>query len=192
MLFLPSALKKKQSVFDKWVNGSVITIDGKIFSGDNYLFNYDKLSGNLLLTDKQQTVEIYSDQMKSFSLKDGDHEVHFERVDIIDKNHFFQPIVKSDAKYSLYKLLKTKFIKANYNTDGIAESGNKYDEYKDEFQYYVVLPGGASFRKMELKKKSLKDLLKEEGKKVDNYFSSHKNQPVDEGFVEGLINYLNQ
>ena len=180
-------------LFDSWVSGSVTTMNDTVFANPNFLFNYDKVSKNLLATqDKANVIEIYLSQIKSFVLKDKDKIMDFERVDIINHTDFFQALVKDASKFSLYKSLQTKFIKSNYTTNGIAESGNKYDEYKDEISYYVVLPGGKDFRKLELKKKSIKQALSSETSKVEAYFSSHQQDILNEDFLTGLITNLDQ
>ena len=76
-------------------------------------------------------------EIGTFTLTDGKQEYTFEPVDIINPLQFFAVLAKND-KYALYKLIKTKFIKADYHTNGLSESGNTYDEYKDEADYYIV------------------------------------------------------
>ena len=36
----------------------------------------------------------------------------------------------------------TKFIKADFHTNGLMDSGNPYDEYLDESTYIVRFPNG--------------------------------------------------
>jgi hypothetical protein len=195
--FLPSFTIKEETVgnryfSDSWVNGSVINIKNFVLDKPSFMYNYDKLNGILFLTSDQKTVvEIDKDQLKSFTLQKNGKDYIFERVPVINNKDFFQPIVKSENRYSLYKLLQTKFVRANYVSDVISESGNKYDEYVDEFTYYIVLPGGKQFSSVDLKKKSIKNVLAADQIKVESYFSAHKNKEVDEDFLGGLIAYLN-
>ncbi len=195
---VPTFTAKEETVgsrylFTKWVNGSVVNLHDSVFAKPSLLFNYDKVSKKLLLTENKSTaIEIFLDQIKSFSLKDDNKEYNFERVAIINNNDFFQPLVKNESKYSLYRLLQTKFIKANYSTNGISESGNKFDEYKDEVTYYIVLPGAREFKKAELKKKSIKQALSADAAKINDYFSAHEQDAVNEDFLVSLIKSLNQ
>jgi hypothetical protein len=177
--------------FGKWVGGSVTNMKDSLFEKPGYLFNFDKISSSLLLTeDKKIILELDKDQIKSFTLRDEGKNYFFERLEINHNQEFFEPIVKNTSKYSLYKSLKTKFVKSNYYTDGIAESGNKYDEYVDEWTYYIILPGQKDFRKIDFKKKTILQALTTEEVKVDAYFSAHKNQMIDEELLKNLILYL--
>ncbi|MFI5188239.1 MAG: hypothetical protein ACHQF0_16025 [Chitinophagales bacterium] len=193
---IPSFTPKEETVgsrylFDKWVHGVVVSVVDSVYSDPNTLFNYNKAAGTLIMTkDKKTAIELYLNKIKSFTLSD-DKTYHFERVGIINDNDFFLTLVKNNSKYSLYKLVKTKFIAANYSTNGIIETGNKYDEYKDIATYYVVLPGGKEFKKIELKKKSIKTVLTAGGSKVDKYMSDNSGE-VDEAFLIGLVTDLNQ
>jgi hypothetical protein len=177
--------------FGKWVGGSVTNMKDSLFEKPGYLFNYDKISGSLLLTEDKKTIlELDKDQIKSFTLKDAGKNYFFERCEINNNQEFFEPIVKNASRYSLYNSLKTKFVKSNYYTDGIAEGGNKYDEYVDEWTYYVILPGQKDLRKIDLKKKTIRQALIADQVKVDAYFSTHKVQTMNEEFLKDLILYL--
>ena len=195
---VPTFTTKEETVgsrylFTKWVNGSVVNSHDSVFAKPSLLFNYDKVSKKLLLTENKSTaIEVFLDQIKSFTLKDDNKEYDFERVPVINSSDFFRALVKNESKYSLYGLMQTKFIKANYSTNGISESGNKFDEYKDEVTYYIVLPGGKEFKKVELKKKSIKQTLNADAAKVNDYFSAHEQDAVNEDFLVNLVKNLNQ
>jgi len=195
---IPSFTPKEETVgnpylFDKWVHGVVVTKSDSKYSNRATLFNYNKMTGSLIMTqDKKTGIELYLDKIKSFTLTDDNKDYPFEHVTIVNNNDFFLSLVKNDSKYSLYKLIKTKFIRSNYSNNGITESGNKYDEYKDIDTYYVLLPGGKEFRKIELKAKPIKAALKEDASKVDAYFSKNLPGEINEDFLTGLITSLNQ
>jgi hypothetical protein len=114
----------------------------------------------------------------------------FEDVPAIDKKHYMQ-IIASDSKYKIYKDLGTKFIKANFVTNGITSTGNNYDEYKDESVYYVVkLPAGQP-EKLSLKKKAIKTALAADADKVNKYLSENDRE-VDDDYLKGLLDSLDQ
>jgi len=195
---IPSFTPKEETMgspylFDKWAHGVVVSTCDSVYSNTVTLFNYNKVAGSLIMTqDKKTGIELYLDKIKSFTLNADDKSYHFEHVTIINNKDFFLSLVKNGNKYSLYKLVKTKFIRSNYSTNGITESGNKYDEYRDINTYYVVLSGGKEFRKIELKNKSIKSALKEDTSKVDDYMSRNSSNELNEEFLAVLITSLNQ
>ena len=71
------------------------------------------------------------------------------------------------------------------------ESGKQYDEYSDEYKYYIVSPDGKSFKNVTLKSKAIKDAVSDNPKAAE-FFSAHKNDPVDETYLTELVKYLNQ
>lgn len=120
-------------LFDKWVKGSVINKNDALISNPSYLFNFNKMTGTLLVTKDQKTyIEVDNYIIKSFTLT---------------------------------------------NEQGVI---------------YIVLPGARDYRKASLKKKAIREALPEESTKVDNYFSAHKRDDINEEFLKGLVIALNQ
>jgi CarboxypepD_reg-like domain len=179
-------------LFDKSVKGMVVNQFDTIINNPAYLYNYDKIGGNLLLTqDNQNYIEVDKQQIKSFALKGDNAGYVFEHVRSVKDNNFFEVVLKG-TKYAVYKLIKTKLIKANHQTNGYTESGNYYDEYKDERIYYFVDVKNNTARQFELKKKSIKEVFGVEKVKTDKYFSDHINEDINEDFIKNLTVYLNQ
>jgi hypothetical protein len=192
---LPSFLNKQDTkgnryLYEKWANGSVIGVDGVVYNSPNFHYNYDKISQKLfMLLDSNKVLELSSGNIAGFSLKGDDNEYHFERLKNSTDLNFYQPVYKEEKGYSLYKLLFTKFKRADYQTNGIIESGNKYDEYVDELEYFIVSPK-QEISKVTFKKKNLEKVLEKESAKVDSFFSQNK-EKVDEGFVVKLLHSIN-
>ena len=185
--------KGSRYLFDKWVNGSVVNSKNESINNSSYLFNYDKLNKSLLVTtDKKSVIEVAAADLNNFVLKDEHSIYHFVHLSFINPNLFFIEIEKDSAKYSLYRVLKTKFIKSNYRNDGLTESGNNYDEYLDESDYYIIFPNHTTYKKIELKKKNIKEALVMESAKVEDYFSHHKNDELTEFYLKGLVQFLNR
>ncbi len=179
--------------FDKWVHGSVIDTGNHLIDNKAYQFNYDKIAGSLLIRrDAISVIELNRDQIKAFILKDDNGRVYFFEKPVFDKHHFSLALVKDFKKYSLYKSTKTKFKKSDYRSDGLTESGNPYDEYVDETVYLVLMPGGKDFNTVVFKKKALRELFSNDISKVNQYFSQHDEDNVDENFVSGLVAFLNK
>ena len=180
-------------LFDQWVKGTATNSYNAVVSNDTYLYNYDKITKSLLVTsDKRSMIEISKTDLNGFTFIDKNNkEIVFEKVVAIDPNTFMIQLLKDSTGYSLYKSLHTKFIRANYHSDGLTESGNNYDEYVDEYTYYILFPGGKQFSKVELKKKSIKEVLIKEEKKVKSFFAQHGSDDLDEFFLMALVASLN-
>lgn len=191
----PKETKGTRYLFADWVKGVAVSENGGVMNMGDLWFNYDKIGKQLLVTaDRKLLVEVDKSNLQSFSLKgpDGDDFV-FEKVNALNPGFFYQALVKADGKYSFYKLLSTKFVKSDYHSDGLVETGTPYDEYVDSYDYFIVMPDGKTVQKLgDFKSKTLKATLPNDAAKVDSYFSQHKGETVNEVFVTGLVAYLNQ
>ncbi len=178
--------------FEDWVHGYALTREDSIKQNDNYLFNYEKMAGNLIFTEDGKTLQgIDRHSIKIFTLFDDQGQPFvFENVPEIDPIHFVQ-VISSGSKYKIYKQLGTKYIPNNYVSNGMTSSGNNYDEFKDESVYYVVkLPGGQP-QKLMLKKKAIKTVFAVDADKV-NKFLSENDKDIDDDYLKSLGDYMNQ
>jgi hypothetical protein len=182
--------KGRRYYFDEWVKGSVINNAGKEIKNEDYYFNFDKVTNNLLVTkDKKEIIEVNKESLKEIHFSEKGIDYDFEMVEKINPYKFVEVLVKND-KVSLYKTINTRLVKANYTTNGITESGNAYDEYVDAPTYYINYKG--ELRPVLLKFKSMKSDLKEESKKVNDFYADHLNDEVDENYLKSLVIYINQ
>jgi len=181
-----------QYLFETFVQGYMINSSGDIVHKPNYLFDYDKMSGTLLLTrDNKAILIIDQSQAKSFSLFSNVNErVDFDQVPAIDNSHYFQVVV-TGKKYKVYKLLKTRFARADYVNNGAAPHGHDYDEYIDEPDYYLVDVQSNQAQKFSPKKKSIKEVFAKEADKVSKYISDNSGR-IDDAYLSKLGNYMNQ
>ena len=183
--------KGNRYLFERWVDGSVTGTDSVVYKSSKFLFNYDKVGRKLfMMIDSTTTMELSSKEIAGFSLKDDTTEYHFERLKNSTDLNFYQPVYKNEKGYSLYKLLSTKLVQADYQTNGITETGNKYDEFVDEQQYFILSSKG-ELMKIECKKKSIEKVLQNESSKVDAFFKDHKGDKIDETFVTDLLKSIN-
>jgi len=183
--------KGNRYLYEKWVSGSILGVDGVVYNSSKYSFNYDKISQKLfMLLDSNRVLELNSGDIAGFTLRDDSSEYHFERLKNSTDVNFYEPLYKDEKGYSLYKLLKTKFMKADYQTNGIIESGRKYDEYADEVQYFIVTTK-QELNRIDFKKKSLEKVLEGESPKVQSFFDQHKGDKVNEEFVKNLLQFIN-
>ena len=183
-------VKGTRLLFDDWVRGTVIKNSGEEITGNRYYFNFDKITNNLLVTiDKHQIIEVYKDSIQSFKFKEHGTLYQFEKYPTIERYRFVQVLVKDNESYSLYKSLRTKFVGSDFQTDGLVETGNPYDEYVDSHKYYIVYKG--EVRPVELTFSSIKKALRENVSLAKDYYASHMMDEVDEGYLSGIVEYVN-
>lgn len=177
-----------------WTKGSVTNLNDTVISNPTFLFNYNKMSGALLVTQDQNTyIELNSNGYKAFTLVDELGVEHrYVRVPGIGAVASAEEIA-SGPNYTLYKYTKTKFKKADFVTDGLTERGNNYDEYVDENEYYVVnnKDKSAPVTKIGSKKKTIKDAFGADANKVDQYVAQHKGD-LNAAYYKDLADYLNK
>ncbi len=180
-------------LFNEWVDGdSIINAQGMLINTIGFLFNYDKITGSLLSTqDKVNNMLVSSNGIQSFVLKGMGKRYFFKHERAIDSTHFFLALVESDKNYSLYKRFATRYIASNSRNDGLIQTGNDYNEYKDVNEYYVVDESKNTAAQVNLKSKDIKTFFASEKDKVDSYFKQHRDDVVDDKFLTGLVNYLN-
>src|ERR1700759_1503785 len=178
--FLPTVYHKDATVgspflISLYVQGLVVNQLDSIINKPDYLYNYDKITGNLLLKrNNQDPIAVNRDQVNMFCLKLDKGGLIFMRVPLINANEYFQVISKG-SKYSCYKLYKNIFVKANQqSTSGYTPDGKNYDEYKDVETYYMVDETKQEWSIFELTKKSIRKVLNEQSATVEQYFKDHR------------------
>ncbi len=175
-----------------WVKGTVVNAQGQQINNTDFHFKYDKISGNLLLTyDEKSAIEVDKSQIRSFTLKDKDNNHYFfEIIPAIDKIHFVQ-VLSAGNKYEIYKLIKTKLIGSSYTTNGLTSAGNPYDEFVDEYTYYISSVKSKEVQKFSLKKRSIKEAFEKDEDKVDGFFNKYGSNKIDDQYLINLASFLN-
>ena len=101
----------------------------------------------------------------------------------------FCEVIALGDSCAVFKLTTTKFVKANFQSDGIVSTGNNYDEYVDDVKYYVYNGRTDAYQPFLLKKKSIIAAF-DNNARVNEYFSKHKDA-IDENVVKNLADYIN-
>jgi hypothetical protein len=186
------ATQGSRYLYDNWVHGYVISAADSIVQNTHYLFNYDKINGNLMMNKDNNTVlQIDGSSFKSFVLFDKQVNNHaFVKVPAITPQRYVEVIVDG-PKYKIYKDVATKFHKADFSTNGIASTGNNYDEYIDQNFYYVVKDGGQPV-KLLLKKKALKEAFAADADKLNKFMTAAGSGDIDENYVKQLGDAMNK
>lgn len=184
----------KRFMFDHWVNAdSIITSSHEYISPESYFFNFDKMTGRLLVSqDKINIMALAASGINSFILHDENVKYVFDKLPQIDSSKFYLALVKSNTGHSLYKSSAVKFIMANFRDDGVIQSGNRYDEYKEENEYYVVEASTKHFKFINFRARVIKTVLFSEKVQTDKFFRASWDKKINEEFLVNLINYVNR
>ena len=180
-------------LFKQWVHGYMVKTNGDIIQTPPMLFNYDKIKGDLYITEDMKNVNLIDKStIKSFVFFDAHNQPYsFERVLGIS-NDMYSQLISTGSKYKIYKLTTTKFIASNYQTNGISSTGNAYDEFVDDNVYYVFNLKSGSFEQVALKKKALKDAFADNSAKFTTFASDHADDKIDESYLIGLGDAMNE
>ncbi len=195
--FLPSVYHKEVTkgspfLIPIYVPGLVVSQAHGIINKKEYLYNYDKVTGNLLLIrDKQSPIAVDRELVNSFCLKLDKGGYIFMRVPLINANEFFQ-VINRGPKYSCYKLFKNIFVNANQKTNGYVTDGNDYDEYQDIETYYFVDERKEEWAIFELTRKSMKKIFGSQNNIVEKYFKDHRYEAITEPMLASLLEELNR
>jgi hypothetical protein len=178
-------------LYENWVHGFAVTPKDSIKQNDSYLFNYDKVRGNLIFTrNKNSAMLVEKGEIKGFTLFDDNAvPASFEMVPTIDDKRYVE-VLSAGPKYKIYRTLSTKFIKADFTTNGFTSTGHTYDEYKDESIYYVI-KGTGQPQKFELRSKALKAAFADESESLKKFLSNNKGD-IDKNYIKALGDYINQ
>jgi hypothetical protein len=195
--FLPSVYNKEAThgspfLISLYVQGLVVNQFDSIIAKPDYLYNYDKVTGNLLLQrNNEKPIAVNKEQVNMFCLKLDRGGFIFMKVPAINANEFFQVILKG-PKYSCFKLYKNIFVNANQKSStGYTPDGENFDQYIDIVTYYIVNEKNNSFKVFELNKKSIKSAFVDHTDIITQFFKDHKHQDLTETFVAQLVDNLN-
>jgi hypothetical protein len=177
---------------EDWMHGfAVSSKDGGIVQDPSLLFNYDMMGGDIIYTaDQQSIVTVDRSTVKTVSLFDNKGvATMLAYVPAVDNSHYVK-VLADGAKYKIYKQIIIRYMKSNYQTNGMTSTGNKYDEYQPTYLYFYVKGNDAPV-KFTPKKKTLKELFAAEGDKFDKYISSAKGD-IDDAYISAIGDAMNQ
>lgn len=178
-------------LLDSFGHGFFTGASGKQVNNSACLFNYDKMSGYLLLTlDKRSVMQAGRNQVKAFTIYDkADRRLDFEQAPAIEKLHFVQ-VLAAGPKYKIYKRIKTEFTPTDISHTASGDRGQDHDEFNDDFTYYVFDVQTGKVTEFSLRKKSIKQAFPNEGDKLTKFLSEN-NSSINEAYIGKLGAYLN-
>jgi len=175
-----------------WMRGVVELSDHRrIPKMNEYMyFNYDKVNYRLILINKENKIWSYPiDSISGFALADSGKIYSFEKISTIRDKIFVEPLIKSEKGYSLYKRLITKFVKAGFENLGYTSEGVKYDEYVDEYEYYLIYPEASTYKKFYLTGKPIKKIFNQISSQYADFFD--RKIPITEQDLVSLVETIN-
>src|SRR4030043_62529 len=112
------------------------------------------------------------DKINGFRIHEPEDSLHFEyfsfKPNKPEEKSFVQILYNGETRLLLKH--KKQFIKADYQ--GAYSTGNKYDEYLDDKDYYLVKDDGV-YRKIKLNKKSVLSALEDSRAALKEYALKH-------------------
>jgi hypothetical protein len=186
--FNQEATKGSPYLFANWLHGFAIGNADSLLYDINNLYNYDKISGNLVFTNDFNSIkQVEKQEVKQIKLFDGKLYPHvFERSPSLNNKPFTEIIVNT-PKYKVYKQTDTKLVRADFHTDGVIESGHRYDEYQDAVHYYFLKQPDGKPRQISLKKKIIKEIFMGD---ADKFIEAQGSRNIDDDYLRDLNNSL--
>lgn len=177
-----------------WLRGNAELADGRHLPepGKAFFFNFDKMTGRLYITDGISRIWHYSsDSVASFTLADSNSVLSFGKEPMISRTHFLQILVRSEKGYNVYREWITKLNRSEFQDAGYYTTGQRYDEYVDLFNYFIVYPGHRRFRRLGLTVHAIHKALPAESARLNAFFSQTSGS-VDVNTFVYLMQFLNE
>jgi hypothetical protein len=183
-------VKGSRYLFLSWTPGSVTDQNNVIYSKE-YTFNFDKIDHELYARyNLQGNISIIVDKSKVKRFTIGaENFINSSLINPKEPGLFYQVLVEDSSKISLYKLTKTKFVRANPSDMTNVKTGNFSSEFVDGITYYVLI--GKDLSKINLTANNIRKVLKTQSEKVSSYYELNSSKDVDEEFLIELVKYLN-
>lgn len=175
---------------NNWSSGSVTTVNNETMK--NYLFIFDKVRQDLYLRPKDSNYVIIADKSRIASFVINTDRPHTfvlaSKYDPSQKNNFFE-VLAENSDYTLLKSVETKFEKAS-NTDlEKIKEGNMNDAFVDNVNYYVY--HNNALTPLKLTRRSIYKALKDKSNELNDFFTTHDNDELNETLLIQLFSELN-
>jgi hypothetical protein len=178
-------------LFPNWCKGAVLDTAGNIIYRPENFYNYDKINNRLILRmDENYVMQLDFTNVLAFKLSDNIHTCMLEKVPLINPGLYFQKLNTTDGNYEFVKQISTRFEPANFQTNGMISTGHNYDLYTDNFSYFLVNAVKGTYKKIDLKKKTITEYFHDEPLAAE-YFRQHGSETVSEQLVADLVNAVN-
>jgi hypothetical protein len=117
-------------LYEKYLPGRIYMTSGRVV--DHPRVNFDAYTNDLLVKRDNAEVVVNKNMVKKFSILFDEDSVHFEKLQVMGRADFYQPLAK--GAFSLYQRT-AKIIRGPTNT-GAYSSGTNHSEFNAIVRYY--------------------------------------------------------
>jgi len=152
------------------------------------MINYDCYNDHILYSDKDHIYIINGNNIDFFTIErnEGSDNLLFKQVFLeSEKKRIFLQIIYDDRS-TLFKRHKKNFIEADYT--GPYNADRRYDEYKDDQDYYIKLTDG-KIRQIKSRKKYIKEIFGNKATMILEYIKEENIDLKDEHDLIRLAEY---
>lgn len=183
-------VKGSRYLTETWAPGTIVPVKGNTVEGLFVMF--DKQDQNIYIKkkDADQIILLDNNQVKSFSIN-NQFFISGALLNGGEKDLFYEKLAGNDKQISLYKVTKTKYVKADKTDPERIKKGDFDDEFKDDITYYIK-NGDLPLQKVRLREKDFVKALPNEEKKIKAYLNMRSIDVTNDQEVSELINFLNQ
>jgi hypothetical protein len=186
--------------FNDWTDGELVTFRKEVFNL-GLQFVYDKVIQELYVRKTDSSLELIAnkDEIRSFSLKDSNGvQVNFVNSKLFGQDRpeiFYQVLIFDSLHLSLFKQIRTTYVKANMSDPLKVNEGEIKDAYVDRYFYFIVRDG--LMYPVKLKSKNIISVFQDlnfkstDYPKVEEYLAAHT-QAIDENYLIQLIKKMNE
>ena len=177
-----------------WSPGELQTTDNLLYNS-GYLFSIDKIRQQLFVieTATSKIMNINKTQIKKFKINTEGKDHMFKIADTYlnsREGNFCEILVDNPNKYSLIKIITTKFIRADNADFAKMKEGEFSDEFIDNASYYVTKLS-LSAKKITFKENSIEKAFLEKNIATD-YINKNEFAKKDEYFLINIVNNVNE
>jgi hypothetical protein len=184
-------IKGSQFFLPDWSNGEVVTTRKDVYN-ENLQFIYDKVRQELFVRKKDSLPVLLTnkDEVQSFSLRDkNNRQYNFVNSKSFNDDRpevFYQVLIYDSSKLSLFKYIKTSFVRGDPTDMMKQEEGAVYDEFVDKNTFYLI-KGMGQMKAIQLKPKSIKKVL-------EDFHINYETDsgPIDEAYLIDMVKQLNK
>jgi hypothetical protein len=173
---------------EEWKTGDIYFTDGTEINQINIRYNIYKDELEFKNSTSGQAFKIDRARINGFRMNGPGNNLQFERFELdpgkSGEKSFIQVLYKGETMLLLK--YKKQFIQADYK--GAYSSGNKYDEYLDDKEYYLVKDND-TVRKIKLNRKSVLKALEDHQPALEEYASINKIDFTDPEDIIKLLSF---
>lgn len=153
----------------EWTTGDILFTDDKQINHVKIKYNVYKDELEYLNKTSGHSFIVQRERIKGFLIMDSAGIKYFENIQVKPgKTEFTFAEVAYSGSVKLFIKYKKTFTAADYK--GAYSSGIKYDEYKDDKDYYVTL-SNCEITRIKLNKKQVLELLSAKKAEIEQYIN---------------------